>query len=262
METTEYLKNYYEGYNEDERLLSKHGRVEFITTMKYIEKYLSDGCKILEIGAASGRYSHTLAQMGYKVDAVELIEHNIEVFKSNTKDGEDISITQGNATDLSMFESDSYDITLLLGPMYHLYNEDDKLKALSEAVRVTKKNGVILVAYCMSDPAILSFGFIKGNISKLIENNMLDIDTFKAISKPCDLFEMCRTEDIDRLRSNFNVTQLHYVATDGYTRHMSQTVDEMDDDTYNLYLKYHLTVCERSDLIGLSNHTLDIFRKE
>ena len=84
MEVKEYLKNYYEQYDEEGRLLSKHGRVEYITTMKYIDKYIKPGMRVLEIGAATGRYSHALAQKGYRVDAVELIEHNIEIFKQNT----------------------------------------------------------------------------------------------------------------------------------------------------------------------------------
>lgn len=80
MDTKEYLVNYYTNYDEEGRLLSKHGRVEYITTMKYIEKYLQPGMRIMEIGAGTGRYSHALAGKGYRVDAVELVEHNIEIF--------------------------------------------------------------------------------------------------------------------------------------------------------------------------------------
>lgn len=101
--------------------------------------------------------SHALAQKGYCVDAVELVEHNIEIFRQNTTPGETVTITQGNAMDLSMFEDDTYDITLLLGPMYHLFTTEDKLKALSEAIRVTKKNGVVFAAYCMGDAVYNEF---------------------------------------------------------------------------------------------------------
>ena len=144
METKDYLTNYYERYDENGRLISKHGMVEYLTTMRYVEKYLKPNMRVLEIGAATGRYSHALAQKGYRVDAVELVEHNIEIFKQNTIEGEPVTITQGNAMDLSAFESGTYDITLLLGPMYHLFTREDKLKALSEAIRVTKKGGIIL----------------------------------------------------------------------------------------------------------------------
>ena len=262
MQTREYLANYYEHYDEDGRLLSKHGKIEYITTMKYIEKYLKPGMRVLEIGAATGRYSHALAQKGYEVDAVELIEHNIEIFKQNTLPGEKVTITQGNAMDLSMWGDNTYDITLLLGPMYHLFTTEDKLKALSEAIRVTKKNGVVFVAYCMGDASVLSYGFIRGEIFNIIEKCMLNTETFDTFSHPWDIFELYRKEDIDQLRQHFNVTELHFVASDGYTNHMRETVDHMDERTYEMYVKYHLATCERPDMIGYSHHTLDIFKKE
>ena len=262
MQTREYLANYYEHYDEDGRLLSKHGKIEYITTMKYIEKYLKPGMRVLEIGAATGRYSHALAQKGYEVDAVELIEHNIEIFKQNTLPGEKVTITQGNAMDLSMWGDNTYDITLLLGPMYHLFTTEDKLKALSEAIRVTKKNGVVFVAYCMGDASVLSYGFIRGEIFNIIEKCMLNTETFDTFSHPWDIFELYRKEDIDQLRQHFNVTERHFVASDGYTNHMRETVDHMDERTYEMYVKYHLATCERPDMIGYSHHTLDIFKKE
>ncbi len=262
MKVKEYLSEYYKVKDENNRLASKCGMVEYITTMKYIEKYLKYGMSILEIGAATGRYSHTLARKGYKVDAVELIESNIEVFKKNTLEGENITITQGDAVDLSAFKSDTYDLTLLLGPMYHLFTVKDKIKALSEAIRVTKKDGIIFVAYCMSDPTILNFGFKKGEIFDLINKGMVNIETFETLSRPQDIIELSRKEDIDKLRNNFNVKQLHFVASDGYANHMKEFLNEMDDKMYDLYIKYHLATCERQDMVGYSHHTLDIFRKE
>lgn len=262
MDTKEFLANYYQNYDEDGRLISRHGKVEYITTMKYVVKYLQPGMRIMEIGAATGRYSHALAQKGYRVDALELLEHNIEIFKQNTLQGEPVTITQGNAMDLSAFESDTYDITLLLGPMYHLFTTEDKLKALSEAIRVTKKGGIIFAAYCMGDASILSYGFIRGQIYNIIEKCMLNTESFDTFSNPWDIFALYRKEDIDKLRAQFHVTQLHFIASDGYTNHMRATVDQMDEAMYQLYLKYHLATCERQDMIGYSHHTLDIFRKD
>ena len=262
MDTKEFLANYYQNYDEDGRLISRHGKVEYITTMQYVEKYLQPGMRIMEIGAATGRYSHALAQKGYRVDALELLEHNIEIFKQNTLQGEPVTITQGNAMDLSAFESDTYDITLLLGPMYHLFTTEDKLKALSEAIRVTKKGGIIFAAYCMGDACILAYGFGKGEIYDVIQKGMLNPETFDIFSNPWDIFKLYRKEDIDKLRAQFHVTQLHFIASDGYTNHMRATVDQMDEAMYQLYLKYHLATCERQDMIGYSHHTLDIFRKD
>ena len=103
-----------------------------------------------------------------------------------------------------------------------------------------------------------SLGFIIHNI---INKCMLDPVTFETFSQPWDLFELHRKEDIDALRSHFNVSQLHFLATDGYANHMRKTLAEMDEDTFQLYLRYHFATCERLDMVGYSNHTLDIFQK-
>ena len=132
MEANQYLNDFYNHYDEDSRLLFPHGSVEFLTTMRYIEKYLKHGDKVLEIGAGTGRYSHALARRGHPVDAVELVAHNIEVFRQNTRPGESVTIAQGNALDLSAFADNAYDVTLLLGPLYHLYTQDDKRRALRQ----------------------------------------------------------------------------------------------------------------------------------
>lgn len=263
MKTNNYLTDFYNHYDEDTRLTSKHGSVEFLTTMHYIEKYLTPGDRVLEIGAGTGRYSHALARQGYTVDALELIEHNIEVFRKNTQPMENVTITQGNALDLSVFSDNTYDITLLLGPLYHLYSQSDKRLAISEAIRVTKPGGMIFAAYVMSDGCLLDEGFNRSNINvaDYIEKGLLDSRTFAAKSEPKDLFELVRKEDIDDLMAPFPVTRLHYVASDGCALLIREAVDTMDADTFDLYLKYHFAVCEREDMMGITSHAIDIFKK-
>ena len=256
-----YLENFYNNYDEDGRLRSKHGLVEFATTMKYVHKYLKDGDRVLEIGAGTGRYSHALAQEGYAVDAVELVQHNIDVFNANTKSGEKITVTQGNALDLSEFADNTYDVTLLLGPMYHLYTEKEQLKALSEALRVTKKGGIVFVAYCISDATVIQFCFERGGIKDEHFKQLIDPVTFKTKSNPEDIFQMYRKEDIDSLMKSFSVERLHYVGTDMATGYMREAVDNMDDELFETYLNYHFYICERADMLGMTQHSLDIFKK-
>lgn len=263
MKTNQYLIEFYNNYDEDSRLELKHGSVEFLTTMRYIAKYIKPGDCVLEIGAGTGRYSHALARQGYIVSAVELVEHNIEIFRKNTQPTENITVTQGNALNLSAFSDDVYDITLLLGPLYHLYSKEDKQKALNEAIRVTKPGGVVFAAYVISDGCLLDEGFKRGNFSvdEYIKKGLLDSETFVAKSEPKDLFELVRKEHIDDLMSAFPVTRLHYVASDGCALFMREAIDNMDSDTFELYLKYHFATCEREDLLGITSHALDIFRK-
>lgn len=262
METFNILTEYYTNYDEDSRLLSKHGSVEYLTTMRYIEKYLKPGTRILEIGAATGRYSHALARRGYRVDAVELIQHNIDIFHQRTQPGEDVTIRQGNAKDLSFYSDDTFDMTLLLGPMYHLFTDAEQKQALSEAIRVTKPGGVIYAAYCGNEATLVQYCFGRGMIREKRYRDLIDPVTFKASSDPAELFQLYRKEDIDTLMAGLPVSTLHYVGTDMATNYMRGTIDEMDEELFDLYLQYHFAICERSDCVGVSHHILDVFRKE
>lgn len=261
METIEFLDQYYSNYDEDGRLLSKHGQVEYITTMKYIHKFLREGMRILEIGAGTGRYSIALAQEGYSVDSVELIEHNLSILKSKITASDKITARQGNALDLSAFEDEAFDITLLLGPMYHLYNNQDKITALKEAIRVTKKGGHIFVAYCMNEGTMISYCFMQNQIKNCMNKNMIT-DDFHCKSKPEDLFELVRTEEIKSLTEGLGVQREYLISTDGATNYMRNVVDNMNDEIFELYVKYHLSICERQDLIGATHHSLDILKKK
>ena len=262
MEILNALTEFYSNYDEEGRLLSKHGSVEYLTTMRYIEMYLKPGMRVLEIGAATGRYSHDLARMGYRVDAVELVQHNIDLFKANTKPGEDITITQGNAKDLHFLRDNSYDLVLLLGPMYHLFTVEEQKQALSEALRVTKPGGILMAAYCGNDATMVQYCFGRGMLKEKRYQELVNPVTFKASSDPAELFELYRKEDIDALMEGFRTQRLHYVGTDMATNYMRSCIDEMDEALFDLYLKYHFVICERSDMVGVSHHILDIHRKD
>ena len=258
----DYLSDFYAAHDEDARLASRHGSVEYLTTLRYIRKYLRPGARILEVGAGTGRYSLALAREDYRVSALELLEHNIEVFRSKLRDGDDIDLRQGNALDLSAYPDERFDGTLLLGPMYHLYRREDKLRALAEARRVTKPGGVIMVAYCMNEATIMAWGFAGdgSNIMDALEKGMLTED-FHCLSTPRDIFEMVRLEDIDGYDRESGLTRLEIVATDLFANYLRGRMDAWSDAVFETYLKYHFTVCARADLVGVSHHTLDILRR-
>ena len=251
---------YYNSRDEEKRLLSQHGQVEYLTTMKYIHECISqiNSPDILEVGAGTGRYSVALAKEGYSVTAVELVQHNLDVLRSKLNGTESITAIQGNALDLSSLRDRSFDLTMLLGPMYHLYTLEDKIQAMSEAVRVTKPGGYILVAYCMNEPTIIQYVFLGNHLDEA--TNTLLTDDWHCKSEPKEIFELVRTEDISLLNSRFPLDRIKLVATDGASHYLSGFIDGMDRETFAKWMEYHFATCERQDLIGASNHTLDILK--
>ena len=254
------LEQYYNKFNEEKRLGRRHGNVEFVTSMKYIHKYLADmpDAKILDIGAGTGRYSVALAEEGYDVTAVELVKYNLGILKAKKST---VKAYQGNALKLSRFADNSFDMALLFGPMYHLYSFEDKLKALEEAKRVTKSGGIILVAYCMNEFCVITHAFKENFAKECVAQGKLTKD-FQSISSKEDLYDYVRIEDIDKLYQAAGLERIQIIAADGPANYLRPVLNAMDDETYELFIEYHLATCERQDLIGASAHTVDILRKK
>lgn len=256
----ESIIEYYNNYDEDGRLKRKSHMPEYLITMRYIEKYLKPNFKIIEIGAGTGRYSIALADMGYDVTAVELVPHNINIMKKKVKPKHNIKIYEGNACDLSFIDSDTYDIVLLLGPMYHLFTDEDKHKAIGEALRVAKTGGIVYSAYCNNDTCMYKM-FYKKRILSYLDRGLID-ENYHAKSSPNEIFELYRKSDIDNLMKDFNVTRLHFVGVDMLSYLYSNKLDRLNKREFEEYMKFLSTICEREDLVGFSQHMLDIFRKE
>ena len=202
------LNKYYNKFHEEHRLTTRHGQVEFRTTMHYIEesiRWLSDAkrriettggaLKIADIGAGTGRYSVELCHRGYDVTAVELVPHNLEILRAKH---ENIKTWQGDARNLSFLEDETFDVTLLFGPLYHLHGDEEKLKALKESKRITKKGGIILVAYVMNEYSVISYCFKEHKWAEVADKGGLSQD-FHTICREEDLYDYVRLEDIDRL---------------------------------------------------------------
>ena len=251
---------FYNKYDEDNRLKSKTHLPEYLITMKYIKKYLTPNSKILEIGAGTGRYSIALADMGYDITSVELVPHNIEILKSKIKTEHKIKVFEGNACDLSFIEDNTYDIVLLLGPMYHLFTKEDKVRALCEAKRVTKPGGIIFVAYVMNEYSILTYGFKQKHIAECVRDGRIS-EEFQCMSAPSDLYDYVRIEQIDALNQEAGLERIKIITPDGPANYMRQVLNSLTEEEFELFIQYHLSTCERQDLIGAAAHTVDILRK-
>ncbi len=253
------LITYYNKFNEEKRLTHRHGIVEYQTTMHYIHEVLKKFTNpiILDVGAGTGRYSIALSEEGYTVHAVELIKHNLMTLKQKN---EKVKTYLRNATDLSCFPDDSFDVVLLFGPLYHLIQEEEKIKALKEAKRVVKPGGFILCSYYMNEYAILTHGFRDNYIKEAIQNKEVD-SNYHITPKLEDLYSMVRIEDIDHMNKVVGLKRVKILAQDGPSDYMRSTLNKMDEETFHIFLNYHLSICERYELLGASSHVLDIVTK-
>ena len=250
------LEKYYNKFHEEHRLTTRHGTVEFLTTMHYILSLARPGNKIADIGAGTGRYSVELCHRGYDVTAVELVPHNLEILRAKH---ENIKTWQGDARDLHFLEDETFDITLLFGPLYHLHGDEEKLKALAEAKRITKKGGYILVAYVMNDYSVLQYCFKEHHWKEVADKGGLTPD-FHTVCGDEDLYDYVRLEDIDRLNKATGLERIKIISADGAADYMRRELNEMSEEEFQAFCKYQLSIAERPELVGAGSHTVDIVR--
>lgn len=248
---TSLVQEIYRRYDEDSRLnKSQAARVEFLTTVKYIEKYLTPGGRILDIGAGVGEYSLHFARKGYQVSSLELADANIAAFRAKLTNADQIDLVQGNALDLSGYESDSFDVVLLLGPLYHLHEEADKLRCIQEAKRVCKPGGKIFFAFISNDLVILTMQqahddyLLHGDYNK----ETFQLDDFPFVFHTLD---RCR-----ELLGKADIQIDHEVASDGASELLQNLINGLDEASYQQYLRYHFYLCEKPEFLGMSNHLL------
>jgi len=256
----EIISTFYHQTDENERLRrSRHGQLEYYVTMQYIHRYLPKNAKILEAGAGTGRYSIPLAKEGIDVTAVELLENNLAVLKENSKGMDHIASFQGDAVDLGMFHDDTFDMALLLGPMYHLYEAEEVNAAIDEAIRVTKPGGILMFAF-LSVFGIMYANYLYGNWSNGQKENFTEDYQIRHFKE--QLFTGYDITEFEDLFQKKPVEWLVTTGVDGFLEPIEVRPDfDLSDEDFKAFADWYLCFCEKRELLGSTNHLLYICRK-
>lgn len=252
--------NKYDEYDEDLRLHSDRAHnLEYLTTMRYIEKFLKSGAKILEIGAGTGQYSIALAKKGYNVVAVDLTPKHVEIMKRKSRRLKNFQCMIADALDLGLFKDNSFDMVLNLGPMYHLFNKKDKNQAIKETIRVAKKNGICMFAYISNASMMTQYGLRHNMVAKLFNEDM-DKDG-RVADIPEEIFNSFYVEDFKKLFDKTNTKYITNVGTDGVAPALRELIEALPRKDWQAFVNWHFITCERPDQQGYSNHLLYICKK-
>ncbi|WP_434527515.1 class I SAM-dependent methyltransferase [Vibrio sp. K4] len=256
----------YTGADEDSRLTRQNiTKIEFDTTMHLLAPYLKSGANVCEFGAATGRYSLSFAKMGCNVTSVELVPDQVEILKKNAERKDlPIDIHLGSACHVPFIESDSQDLCVILGPLYHLKTKNERDQAISEVKRILKPNGILAVAYIsrffvaglfaqkfphLVTPSTLSELYTNGTVTASEADRFFRVGYFAS------------PEEIEHLLRSHTFNILDHAATDGFGRYISEGINSFTPSQYQTWLEYHLNTCRQSSLLGSSNHGLVVAKK-
>ena len=256
----EIISGFYRSADEDGRLLrTRRGQLEYDVTMHCIHRFAGEGANVLELGAGTGRYSAALAKEGMHVSAVELVESNFAVLQKRAEDIKNLRAYRGDALDLSRFADGSFDLTLVLGPMYHLYEPEDVHKAIDEAIRVTKPGGVLLFAF-LSVYGILYANYFQGNWAAGQEENFTDDYRVRHFKE-----QLFTGYDISEFEALFRDKPVEYITTagtDGSLEAIEGRADfALSDADFAAFSKWYLHFAEKRELLGSTHHLLYICRR-
>jgi 2-polyprenyl-3-methyl-5-hydroxy-6-metoxy-1,4-benzoquinol methylase len=175
---SQFVRDFYNrnAAREWERLDLPLCKIEFLSTLRLIDKYLPKQGRICDIGGGPGRYVIELTRQGYTVTLFDLSEEEIRLARAHL-DQLGLSAEQfivGDARDMSILASGSYDAALLMGPMYHLVEPEAREDVLRELARILKPHGTAIVAY------LNSWGLVRTGIVDF-PDSYRDISTLRAM---------------------------------------------------------------------------------
>jgi len=152
----EKVRRYYDRHVDKEWGRLERHPLEHATTWRAIEEFIPRPADILDVGGGPGRYALELARAGHTVTMADLSAANVAFAQRKAAErGVRLACLQADATNLTEFAASAFDVVLLLGPLYHLVESEERERAVCEAVRVLRDNGVIFAAFINRLPFVV-----------------------------------------------------------------------------------------------------------
>jgi SAM-dependent methyltransferase len=244
-------------------------RLEFETTLHFLEKYLPENGLILDAGGGPGRYTITLAKRGYQMILFDLTPANLAFAASKIRRArlkrKVNELAEGSLVDLSRYPDASFDAVLCLGgPLSHVLTQEERLKAAAELVRVAKPGAPVFVS-------------VIARLSLLVTELVLfpeeiDLPIFHRIRDSGDYegdygFTACHfflPEELPALFFNLPIIQLEMVGLEGLSSNQREALNKLAKrpTRWERWLETHLMTCTHPAVVGTSEHILYIGQKQ
>lgn len=255
---TESVEEFYNSIEEVERLKRKNvNQIEFLTTIKYLNKVLQPNSIVLDACAGGGIYSFYYADQGHQVYSGDLVEKNVEEIKRNQINHSKLKdVFVGSILDLRQYEDETFDLVLNLGSYYHLPDADSRIKSLEESMRVLKKGGFCAIAYVNRYANIIKYREMFTNEFDLLEEYFN-----KGYHSKNKVFYCTTPELVEEEVQNCGMEILHHVATDGMKFIIADVVNGLTAEDFDRWMTFHYSTCEDKSILGSSEHGLIIAKK-
>jgi SAM-dependent methyltransferase len=264
----EAMRAYYALGEEQARLEEAQGRLEFERTVEILTRHLPDSpVRVADIGGGPGRYALWLAERGDEVEHRDLMELHVEQLRASLTGSHRVTTAVGDARALDL-PDESFDAVLLLGPLYHLSDREDRVTALREARRIVVPGGLVFAAV-ISRWAVRLDGSLRLRVYRAdphFEEFVADtersgvlpanrIDSFTATTH--------RPADLAGEVSDAGLGLLDLIAVEGPAGFFPDIAERMADDTDRRAVLDSARALERvPEVMGASPHLMAVATRD
>ena len=256
----------------DTQSLSEWNRIsnrpEFLLTCRMLDRYIKPGDKILDIGGGPGRYTFYLAEKGCDATLFDLSPGNIKFAEEKSVElNLPVNTICGDARiadNLLDNKNNQYDHVLLMGPMYHLLEESDRITAVNSALNLLKSGGVIFVSFINLFAGMIYF--MKQAPEQIINefevkylNDMLARKSYIGDAFTKAMFT--EQSEILPFMSRFSLEKLHLFGQESITSPCENNIMSQSKEIIDLWLDLCEKLWEREDLLSWSEHLMYVGRK-
>ncbi len=263
-ETTKIIRDFYNNGVESEwnRIA---GRPEFLLTCRMLDRYIKPGDKVLDIGGGPGRYSLYLAKKGCDVTLFDLsLENTKFAGERAAEQGLSIKTITGDAREADKLTLEKFDHILLMGPMYHLLEEVDRITAVNASLNRLKAEGMIFISFLNMFAGII---YYMKHLPKISDDPGGDEYVKKVIagkSFGSDAFTKAFFMDsrsVIPFMEQFPLERLHYFGQEGITAPCEINIMSQDNEVINIWLDLSESLWEREEFLNYSEHLMYVGRK-
>ena len=266
MSTQNPVEQMYDADSEGEWQRLERHRTEFGVTMRALADYLPPlPATVFDIGGGPGRYAIALAKRGYEVSLLDLSQGNLALAakKMAVANVQFAQIVHGNALDLSAFSDDSFDTVLLLGPLYHLLHQDERLQVVQEGLRVLKRNGRFFAAFVTR---FAPFRDAAANYPDWLVNNREYAEQILATGvhdrgKGFVNVYFAHPAEICPFMESAGLQTLNLIGCEGIVSAIETKVNQLARADFDLWVDFNYRLGQEPSLHGAADHLLYIGEK-
>jgi S-adenosylmethionine-dependent methyltransferase len=267
MDHTDAIRAYYDAdvENEWKRI---DGRPEFLITCRFLDRYIKPGDRVLDIGGGPGRYALRFAAKGCDVTLLDLSPENVRFAREKAGElGLALRAVESDARTADEAVEGPFDHVLLMGPLYHLLAEEDRVKAMDASLRLLKPGGLLYASFinlysgliyamkhepqCVADTDEASLAYMRAILSDTSYSGPLFTHAF--FIKPSEILPFM---------ARFPMEKMHLFAQEGITAPCEPNIMAQSREITDAWIDLSETLAGREELLHMAEHLMYIGRKK